>query len=136
MIALPKVGSKVTVVVRYNGHPPVFVPLFGGFSPKSPETATYEGVVKRPDSWMKTDEFNMTTDMKSFPVRTISLTNVISIDGIKVGDLPKDDTRIVDVKGSKGDIYKVTVRNGVGQSCTCTGFGFRKRCSHLSQVSK
>lgn len=135
MIALP-IGSKVTVVVKYNGHPPVYVPLYGGFSPKSPETATYEGIVKRSDSWMRADEFNMTTGLKNFPVRTISLSNVISINGMKFNELPKDDTRIVNVKGSKGDIYKVTVRNGVGQSCTCTGFGFRKRCSHLSQVSK
>ena len=39
--------------------------------------------------------------------------------------------RVVIVKGSKGDEYRVTEVNGAW-SCTCSGFKFRGQCKHLT----
>lgn len=42
--------------------------------------------------------------------------------------------RVIEVKGSKGDIYKVTELNG-NFSCTCSGFRFRGDCKHVKSVA-
>ena len=41
--------------------------------------------------------------------------------------------RVIEVVGSKGDVYKVTELNGE-YSCTCSGFKFRSKCHHITQV--
>ena len=41
--------------------------------------------------------------------------------------------RVIEVKGSKGDIYRVTDVNG-NYSCTCSGFKFRGDCKHVNSV--
>lgn len=38
-----------------------------------------------------------------------------------------------EVKGSKGDVYKVTEHNG-NYACTCSGFKFRGQCRHIVEV--
>jgi hypothetical protein len=42
--------------------------------------------------------------------------------------------KVYEVKGSKGDIYKVTDVNG-NYSCTCSGFKFRGECKHIKEVA-
>ena len=42
--------------------------------------------------------------------------------------------RVWEVKGSKGDVYKVSETNGE-YSCTCSGFRFRAKCKHVESVS-
>jgi len=42
--------------------------------------------------------------------------------------------RVWEVKGSKGDIYKVSELNG-NLSCTCSGFRFRGDCKHVKSVA-
>ena len=41
--------------------------------------------------------------------------------------------RVWEVKGSKGDVYKVSELNG-NYSCTCSGFKFRGDCKHVKSV--
>lgn len=41
--------------------------------------------------------------------------------------------RVWEVKGSKGDIYKVSELNGA-YSCTCSGFKFRGQCKHVESI--
>ena len=41
--------------------------------------------------------------------------------------------RVWQVKGSKGDVYKVSELNGE-YSCTCSGFRFRGACKHSESI--
>ena len=41
--------------------------------------------------------------------------------------------KVYEVKGSKGDVYKVTELGGA-YSCTCSGFKFRGDCRHVKGV--
>lgn len=41
-----------------------------------------------------------------------------------------------EIKSSKGNTtYKVSFRSG-SWNCTCSGFGFRRKCSHVESVKK
>ena len=46
---------------------------------------------------------------------------------------PEPEGRVIEVQGSKGDIYRVTELNG-NYSCTCSGFKFRGDCKHVKSV--
>ena len=46
---------------------------------------------------------------------------------------PEPEGRVIEVQGSKGDVYKVTELNG-NYSCTCSGFRFRGDCKHAKSV--
>ena len=37
------------------------------------------------------------------------------------------------VEGSKGNIYTVKLSDGA-YSCTCPGFGFRRKCRHITEI--
>ena len=41
--------------------------------------------------------------------------------------------RVIEVQGSKGDVYRVTELRGEW-SCTCSGFKFRGDCRHIKGV--
>lgn len=41
--------------------------------------------------------------------------------------------RVWEVKGSKGDVYKVS-ESGGNLSCTCSGFRFRGQCKHSESI--
>jgi len=43
------------------------------------------------------------------------------------------DDQVWSVKGSKGNIYTVKLSNG-SYSCTCAGYGFRRKCRHIDGV--
>ena len=43
--------------------------------------------------------------------------------------------RTIEVRGSKGDIYKVTELNGAW-SCSCSGFKFRGQCRHIKEAQE
>lgn len=47
---------------------------------------------------------------------------------------PEPEGRVWEVKGSKGDVYKVTEVRGEW-ACTCSGFRFRGDCKHIKGVS-
>lgn len=47
--------------------------------------------------------------------------------------MPTTKDKTFTVKGSKGDVYEVSVQNN-SWSCTCSGFGFRRKCRHIDSV--
>lgn len=50
-----------------------------------------------------------------------------------IGTVPElHDDDIVEVSGSKGNVYLVNKNNN---SCTCTGYKFHGRCKHLKLVA-
>ena len=135
----PAPGTKVTVVVRnLMAYKPVYIPFLDMYSPKSNETETYTGTVLKSDPWMRTDEFNMTSDLPHFPVRTINMRHVVSLNGAEQGEQPAmDNIKTKIVKGSKDNEYVVVLRNGVAETCTCPAFRFRGgRCKHLAVASE
>ena len=47
---------------------------------------------------------------------------------------PEPEGRVIEVRGSKGDIYQVIELNG-NYSCTCSGFKFRGECKHIKELA-
>ena len=96
----------------------------------------YEGEAVPVPTWVDYPAIAMKTGRKGrdFPVRIIDLSNVISIDDkpYTPQDLPKS-RREIQVTGSKGDIYTVTV-DGKHKTCTCQAFQFRRNCKHIIGV--
>ena len=37
------------------------------------------------------------------------------------------------VEGSKGNVYTIKLSDGA-YSCTCPGFGFRRKCRHIEEI--
>lgn len=74
------------------------------------------------------DQLCLTTGNPEWPVRVIARRLIKAIDGVAV----KATEAVIQtktVKGSKGELYTVTL--GARPSCTCTGFQFRKTCKHI-----
>ena len=45
--------------------------------------------------------------------------------------------KVYKVKSSRGDkTYEVTINSSGEFSCTCPGYGFRRRCRHIDEVKK
>lgn len=67
-----------------------------------------------------------------FTTRVLHMKNVVSING---HDVANEDftTKTVMIQGSS-TIYNVTVEGGIGVSCECKGFQFRKSCRHLKEA--
>lgn len=123
-------GDVVTVKVR-NSMYDVRDRYANGYV--GPEFNYYTGIVVR-EKWHGDDRIGLTTDMKHFPVRVLSLANIVEVMGAKVDYVPVKSAReTITVQGSKGNTYIVTKENGKA-TCTCPGFGFRKTCKHVQEV--
>lgn len=126
---IPKIGEHITVVVRSGMAPYKHLYADGVIT----EFLTFSGVVVEGDKWQK-NMLCLSTGSRQFPIRSIDMTRIISINGTKnkkMTTIPKNRSWIV--KGSKGNSYTVTEENGL-RSCTCVGFEFRRQCKHLNMV--
>ena len=65
-----------------------------------------------------------------FTTRVIHMKNVVSINGVDVSNQDYS-TKTVQIPASKSGTYTVEVVGGIGTSCTCKGYSFRKTCRHL-----
>lgn len=89
------------------------------------EFVEYEGeVVKPKPKWVSDDHFCLTTGDARFPLR------ILVKDDIVDGWLIKSNSqKTYQIK----DKYFVT-KNGSSYVCTCTGFSYRRNCSHVQEV--
>jgi len=127
---IPKIGAEVTVIVRSELAPHKHLYADGVIR----ELVTFTGTVAPTERWQDSKRtLNLTTGIKSFPVRSIDMARVVSINGAKAKIIVAPKSRTWLVKGSKGNTYTVTEDKG-RRSCTCVGFGFRQYCKHLNMV--
>ena len=128
---IPVIGSHIKVEVK-NFSAMLLNPIFEGLVPK---TVTFEGKVIPNSKWDDVDSFCMSTSRPEFPVRNIAIHNVVAIDGVASAFKVKPAVKVVQVTGSKGDVYTVTI-DGDNATCTCSGYSFRKTCSHIKTVKE
>ena len=99
-----------------------------------PEFFVYEGEQVPAFKWSEPGTVCLTTGDPKFPVRQIHPDDIVSIDDATVdAPKPKTEERVMLVQGSKGSTYTVTI-GPRGNSCTCSGFGFRRSCKHVIQA--
>ena len=124
------VGNIVTVKVR-NSLYDMRDRYANGYV--GPEYNEYTGTVVH-EKWYGDDKIGLTTDMPHFPVRVLSLANIVEVSGAKHDYQPvKSALETITVQGSKGNTYIVTKENGKA-TCTCPGYGFRKTCKHVQEL--
>lgn len=128
------IGSVVKVIVK-NWSKQVLLPAL---YPNEPDIIQYVGTVLPNPKWITSaNQFCITSDDPRVGWRVIDVKNVISIDGTLVVQTQQEDAPVaktVVIKGSKGDNYIVTVKPDGSATCECTGFGYRKKCSHIDKA--
>jgi hypothetical protein len=128
MINTPKVGSTITVTTKHRNV------ILG----KDPFVfRTFSGVVLSPDKWMIPSEFALATRNKDFPKAVVNMTYVVDIKYTSgsAGAEVNTNTRTFKVTSkSTGKSYIVTSSAGA-VACTCTGYSFRRTCSHSVKVA-
>jgi len=139
---VPPVGSKVTVCTVW--------PAPSGMSGAVQFNSYFREVVLPSNHWDKPNTFRLRTRAPEFlgdggpKERVVSLDRVktLVVDGKNVhrvaddGKPKKAKPKIqrVEVTSSNGDkTYTVTVE-GNQAICTCPGFGFRRKCRHVTKV--
>ena len=121
---LPTVGSHVEVTTVF-ANTNYFTMLDQPFVEH-----THQGIVVKNPAWLESDYFTVKTGKPGFPLSMISSKVVKSI---KILQGSTDDTKHFEVKGSKGDVYVVSVRENQ-YSCTCVGFKFNNKCKHIEGI--
>lgn len=125
------VGETVTIKVR-NALYDVRHRYANGWV--GPEFREYTGIVVH-EPWFAEDEIAITSDTPGVKLRRISKTRIVEVSGAKLDYVPAANKReVITVQGSKGQTYIVTKENGKA-SCTCTGYGFRKTCKHVQEMT-
>lgn len=122
---VPSVGSRVKVTTKYAN---AYI-----HSSDKYQYFHYIGEVIRPDVWLKSNEFNLKTGNKNYPVSTISLNNVESIELISSATTTVRRFKIT--SKTSGKEYTVLVDNNEYQ-CSCPGWQFRGKCKHTAAVQK
>ena len=95
-----------------------------------PEYTDYEGEIVPNPVWvaaLKEDHFCLSTGNPDFPFRVIEKERIVC-----GWELPNTKPRIPTYKvTSKGKTYLVT-----GGKCNCTGYSYRRTCSHVEAVAR
>jgi len=135
----PSAGDTVTVTTRYRS-------IFK-YDDKEYDEYTYKDVTVLPSyDWMKREEFRIKDFEKMghgiiLTDRVISTNKVSKMSGDNVEIIEFDDAdagvRTVNIMSKRtGEIYNITIEDGIAIECTCKGFHFRHRCSHLAAAVK
>jgi len=141
---IPKVGSTVTVCTVW--------PAPSGRQGAVQFNSYFREIVIPSQKWNDPNTFRLRTKAPEFLGDAGPKERVVALDRIKtlvvdgnnvhrvaVGEKPekaKPKIKRVTVTSSKGDkTYMVTVE-GNQAICTCPGFGFRRKCRHVTEVLK
>ncbi len=126
-VQIPAVNSQVRVRVRDTFAPRMI--------PPGPDHREYQGRVLASYRWLTDREFCLEGD-ESWPVRVINIDSVIDMELLS-GTVRDVDVSVQSwtVEGSRGNKYQVT-RDHRGWTCTCSGFQFRRRCRHVSELGE
>lgn len=99
-----------------------------------PEFNTYTGMVIRNHKILRGSQIGLTTGDPKFDMRIIDIEDIVECNDIKK-TVEKNEYRVWNITGSKGNKYTVTKDHGY-YSCSCIGFGFRRHCKHVDTVKK
>lgn len=91
-----------------------------------PEYQTYTGTVLPSPSWVGSDKICISTGNDRFAFRVIDR---VRIEGFEEAREKPEDS-VWTIEGAKGKTYIVAFSRGFW-SCNCTGFGYRRTCSHV-----
>jgi hypothetical protein len=97
-----------------------------------PEFYYVEGDLCDTPKWVEYDALSLRYGPGKYDFRIIDRANIVEIDGSYQAPKPADQKE-VKVTGKTGKIYTVTVR-GNRATCHCTGFSYRKTCSHVEEA--
>jgi hypothetical protein len=133
-------GDTVTVEMRQRN---IRLPALGH---NVPDTVTYTGVVQASADYDETDSVRITGD-GNMPVRVLAFKHIVSWNGEpfkfkastkapKKGKTEKPEVKTVAVTGSKGDTYTLTIYPDGRMTCSCKGFGFKGKCSHIDKYKE
>ena len=118
------IGDIVTLTVR---NPP-----WGNrsaYASPMAEVQTYTGTIVPSPSWVGPDQLCLSTGTVQFPFRVIDRDRIIGLSEAR--EKPEDS--VWAIEGSKGKTYIVGLSRGFW-SCDCTGFGYRRTCSHVESA--
>ena len=91
-----------------------------------------EGEPMATPKWINYDAITVRTGPEKYDFRIIDRATVVEVDGSFQAPMPADH-REVQVTGKTGKIYTVTIKSGHAV-CHCTGFSYRKTCSHVQEA--
>lgn len=99
-----------------------------------PEYNDYTGEIVPKPSWCKDNQFALTTGDKDAPFRILETDNIICGWLLPVSE-QSVDRRYASIPGKSGRRHNVYLSDdGLQFSCDCTGFGYRRTCSHVTEV--
>jgi hypothetical protein len=96
-----------------------------------PEYNDYTGTVLPNPPWLGSDYFCLSTDIPDSPIRMLYKDNIIC-GWLNPSDKEEEINYVVIPKNGKN--YTVSMDNRGHLSCNCTGFGYRRSCSHVKEV--
>jgi hypothetical protein len=94
----------------------------------------YEGEVYPRPRWVGEEYFCLTTGDVNFPFRTVAKDNIV--DGwLLPTQNAGSNKQVYQIQGKKASTYLVTRENNKW-SCNCTGFAYRRHCSHIEEAKE
>lgn len=98
------------------------------------EYSEYTGEIAPKPSWCGENQFALTTGDKNAPIRILEKDRIICGWLHPVSKQPVD-RRYVSIPGKSGRTHTVYLSDdGLLFNCDCTGFGYRRTCSHVTEV--
>lgn len=127
--------EEVTIEVEHRS--PMLVAVFG----EQPKTLIYKGKVVGSADYDPKDSIRITGDHQ-MPIRVITKAKIVNYNGKPFKYTPTLDPKkpappkTVQVEGSKGKTYTLTIKEDGSKSCSCPGFGFRGSCKHIDNYKE